>query len=310
LRLIVYNPSGGAAIWTPRLREALRVLQSLPGPHALVATEATDMVGPVRRALTAHPDTTQVVACGGDGTVAAAAAAVGSARIPIAIVPTGTSNVLAFELGLPSHAVAAARLLAGPMRPVSFRTWSVNRRFMLLQLGVGFDGKLLWGTPRRLKRALGFVGVVASALRHGVRYDYPPLRVTGELESGATRSFVVTSAMIANAKRWAGPQVTVPAADPGDDLLDVLLLTYRSFSELARFWIAILFPGAPHLRLPFVEHVQMRRLRVEGIERPVEAHLDGEPVLVTPLEVEPLGFVTLLGNGEAVTGKGATTGER
>ena len=252
------------------------------------------MAGPIRRAVAAHPDTTVIVACGGDGTVAAAAAAVGDAPIPIAIVPTGTTNVLAFELGLPGHPVAAARLLRGPMRPVSFRTWSVNGRPMLLQLGVGFDGKLIWNTPRSVKRALGFVGVVGSALRQGVTFDFPPIRVTGELETGATRSAVVTSAMIANAKRWAGPQLAIPTADPGDDLLDVLLLQYRNFSQLARFWISILFPGAPHLRLPYVEHVRMRRLRVEALGRPVEAHLDGEPDILTPIDVEPLGHVKLL----------------
>jgi diacylglycerol kinase family enzyme len=290
----VYNPGGGAAIWKPRLRAALRVLQSLPGPHLLVATQATDMIGPITRALAAHPETTQVVACGGDGTVAAAAAAVGARGIPIAIVPTGTTNVLAFELGLPSHAVEAARLLETPMRPITFRTWSVNGRMMLLQLGVGFDGKLLWGTSRAVKRALGFVGVVASAVRHGLAYDYPPLRVTGTLETGAERSVVVTSAMIANAKRWAGPQLTIPDADPTDDLVDVLLLSYRNFAQLARFWISLLLPGAPHLRLPFVEHVRMRRLRIEGLERPVEAHLDGEPDVTTPIEVEPMGHVSLL----------------
>jgi len=295
LRLIVYNPSGGAAIWGSRLRAALRVLQSLPGPHHLVATEAADMVGPVRRALVAHPDTTQVVACGGDGTVAACAAAIGDAAIPIAIIPTGTTNVLAFELGIPTSPVRAARLLATEMRRMSFRTWRVNDRTMLLQLGVGFDGMLMWRTPRRLKRALGFVGVVASALRHGVRFDYPEMRVTGELEDGATRSVVVTSAMVANAKRWAGPRLAIPTADPTDDLVDVLLLQYRNFPQLAQFWFGILFPGAPHLRLRFVEHVRMRRLRIEALGRPVEAHLDGEPVLTTPLAVEPLGRVTLLG---------------
>ena len=54
-------------------------------------------------------------------------------------------------------------------------------------------------------------------------------------------------------------------------------------------------PGAPHLRLRFVEHVRMRRLRIEAIARPVEAHIDGEPDLMTPLQVEPLGRVMLLG---------------
>ena len=253
------------------------------------------MVGPVRRALAAHHDVTQIVACGGDGTVAACAAAVGNAATPIAIVPTGTTNVLAFELGLPSNPVQAARLLGGEMRRVSFRTWQVNGRMMLLQLGVGFDGMLMWRTPRRLKRSLGFVGVVLSALRHGVTFDFPTMRATGELEDGSTRSVVVTSTMVANAKRWAGPQLAIPDADPSDDLVDVLLLQYRNFPQLAQFWLEILFPGAPHLRLGFVEHLRMRRLRIEALGRPVEAHLDGEPDLMTPLEVEPLGRVTLLG---------------
>ena len=61
------------------------------------------------------------------------------------------------------------------------------------------------------------------------------------------------------------------------------------------FWLAILFPGAPHLRLRYVEHVRMSRLRIDALGRPVEAHLDGEPSLLTPLRVEPLGRVTLLG---------------
>src|SRR5688572_17153813 len=220
------------------------------------------MVGPVRRALAAHPDTTQIVACGGDGTVAACAAALDGRDIPVAVIPTGTTNVLAFELGLPSNPVDAARLLANATRRVPFRTWNVNGQFMLLQLGVGFDGLLIWRTPRRIKRALGFVGVVFSALRQGVTFDYPQARVTGELKDGSTRSVVVTSALIANAKRWAGRQLLIPDADPSDDLVNVLLLQYGNFAQLAAFWLALLLPGTPHLRLSFVEHVPMRRVRI------------------------------------------------
>ncbi|MEK7402087.1 MAG: diacylglycerol kinase family protein [Gemmatimonadota bacterium] len=295
MRLIVYNPKGGAAIKQPRLHAALRVLRALPGPSMLVATEARDMIGPIRRALAATPGVTQVVACGGDGTVAACAAALAGRDIPIAVIPTGTTNVLTFELGLPNHPVRAAHVLAGPTRPVSFRTWSVNGHLMLLQLGVGFDGQLMWRTSRRVKRVAGFLGVVISALHLGPFYDYPLMTVEGELENGEPLRADVTSVMVANTKRWAGPQLTVPNADPADDLADVLLLNYRNFFELARFWIAILFPGAPHLRLPYVRHARMRRLKIEARSRPVEAHLDGEPDLTTPLTIEPLGRVTLLG---------------
>ena len=294
MRLIVVNPRGGAAFRQPRLHAALRALRALPGDHVIVTTEARDMAAPVRRALEQHPDTSQIVACGGDGTVAACAAALEGRDIPIAIVPTGTTNVLAYELGIPSHPVRAARALGAAMARVPFRTWSVNGRPMLLQLGVGFDGQLIWRTPRAVKRALGFAGVVASALRQGITFDFPAVRVTGVLADGATLTAVVRSAMVANAQRWAGPQITVPGADPSDDLIDVLLLDYRNFAQLARFWLAILFPNAPHLRLAYVRHVRMRRLRIEGVSRPVEAHIDGEPDVLTPIAVEPLGLVHLL----------------
>jgi undecaprenyl-diphosphatase len=269
----------------------------------VVATDERDMAAPVRGALAAHPGVTQIVACGGDGTVAACAAAAAGLGIPIAIIPTGTTNVLAYELGLPSNPVRAARILAGRVRPVPFTTWSVNGLPMLLQLGVGFDGRLIWRTPRRVKRALGFIGVVLSALRQGVVFDYPEVRVTGELDDGSALDAVVRSVMVANAKRWAGPQLTVPSADPSDDVLDVLLLDYRNFGQLARFWIAILFPGAPHLRLSYVRHARVRRLRIEAVQggRPVEAHVDGEPSVMTPIDVEKLGRVELL----APVGSGA-----
>lgn len=292
MRLIVYNPAGGAAIWQWRLAAALRELQS-PGA-VLVATEPADMTASVRRALAENPGVSQIVACGGDGTVAACAWALDGRDIPIAIVPTGTTNVLAFELGLPTKPVQAARMLSARTRRVPFRTWKVNDATMLLQLGVGFDGLLLHKTPRSVKRALGFVGVTLSALRTGVVFDYPQMRVTGEMESGDQRSAVVTSVMVANCKRWAGPQLTVPTADPNDDLVDVLLLDYRNFGQLAAFWLGILFPGSLHLKLPYAEHVRMRRLRVDAISRPVEAHVDGEPILTTPIDVRPLGRVHLI----------------
>lgn len=295
MRMIVYNPRGGAAIWNHRLRAVLRALQAGPRQTVTVATEAADMVGPIRRALAANPGVTQIAACGGDGTVAACAWALDGRDIPIGIIPTGTTNVLAFELGLPTSPVAAARLLDTPMRGVPFRTWSANGIPMLLQLGVGFDGLLIWRTPRRVKRALGFLGVVLSALRTGIAFDFPEVRVRGAREDGTELTAVVTSVMVANAKRWAGPQIAVPAADPADDVCDLLLLTYRNFGQLAAFWLAILLPNAPHLKLSFVKHERVKRVTITAIGRPVEAHIDGEPLLKTPITVEPLGRVTLLG---------------
>ena len=60
------------------------------------------------------------------------------------------------------------------------------------------------------------------------------------------------------------------------------------------FWISILFPGAPHLRLPYVRHARVRGLRSEALGCEVETRVDGEPTVMTPIDAVKLGRVELL----------------
>jgi diacylglycerol kinase family enzyme len=95
-----------------------------------------------------------VVASGGDGTVRSMVAMLGGRDVPFGLIPAGTGNVLAEELGLPRNAGDIAdMLLHGPVVPLS--TASINGAPCLLMVGAGFDGQVIAGLPMELKRQIG-----------------------------------------------------------------------------------------------------------------------------------------------------------
>ena len=139
--------------------------------------------------------------CGGDGTWRVRGGARWAQRSH-SDHSTGTTNVSRVrDWGChpPARAAGCSLVRRGPFRSERGR----ERTRQAPQLGVGFDG-LLMADARRVKRALGFLGVVVSALRQGGDLRFSEMRVTGELETGETRSVVVTSAMVAERRETLG----------------------------------------------------------------------------------------------------------
>src|SRR5579862_3672258 len=115
-----------------------------------------------------------VLACGGDGTVTACAEGVTGSRVPLAIIPMGTGNLLARNVGLPmglDEALAVA--LEGAQQPID--AGRVNGTLFVVMAGLGLDARMLSDTSDQLKKRLGWFAYAISAVRHlGDR----PLRVT------------------------------------------------------------------------------------------------------------------------------------
>ena len=115
-----------------------------------------------------------VLACGGDGTVTACAEGVTGTGVPLAIVPMGTGNLLARNIGLPSgldEALAVA--LSGVQQPID--AGRVNGTLFVVMAGLGLDARMLSDTSEPLKKRLGWLAYAISAVRHlGDR----PMRVT------------------------------------------------------------------------------------------------------------------------------------
>lgn len=292
--LLVYNPAAGQWWKRPRPEHIRDALAARGFEAKLLVTQGHDHATELVRAHLS-PDVERVWVCGGDGTVAQAAAALIGLEVPLAILPTGTVNVLALECGIPSKPLRALELLSRTTKYRVFRAWSVAERAVLLGVGVGFEARTIGYTNAKLKDWLGFVAVGTRGVLEWARYEFPALRVTGEDARGEPFELRGTQVLVTNPKRYAGHQIVVPSADPTDSCLEIVLFDGTSRWQLAKFWAGIELPGTFHLRVPGVEILRARRLQVTAEDgRPVEVHVNGDLVERTPVAVEPWGTVRLL----------------
>ncbi len=206
-----------------------------------------------------------VVAAGGDGTLNEVLAGLDGAAVPLGVLPLGTMNVFAREHGIPlDWEDALARILRGRVQRVDLGD-AGGMPFAQLA-GVGFDARVIEGVSSRAKRIWGAAAYGFAAIREMTR-SQAPLKVTAEGFPAQTAEWV----LVGLGRFYGGGFSVFPRGNPTDGLLDVLLVKRLSP------WLGVgALAGVPwglHTRLPGVEYVQTRRLRVEG-----EAgwELDGE----------------------------------
>jgi diacylglycerol kinase family enzyme len=170
--------------------------------------------------------------CGGDGTVRAAAAALADTGVALAVVPSGTGNVLALNLGLAMDVPGSVRIATrGGRRRIDLG--EVDGRLFTVAAGIGLDAQLLADTPRLVKHRLGWPAYAAAALRH---LGDPRFAARLRLDDGPPISREVRSILVANVGRFPGGINLLPSASPDDGLLDVGLIAPRRLRD----WVMLL----------------------------------------------------------------------
>src|SRR5579883_3499293 len=208
--LVIYNPAAGRRK-RRRLGRWLSCLDSLGA--AVTVSETAGPRHAERLARAADPAQYDAVAvAGGDGTINEAVNGLAGSPLPLALLPLGTANVLAAEIGLPRSLPALARIAAfAPARPV----WpgeavpegaGPGRRFLIMA-GIGFDAEVVEHLDLRLKRRIGKLAYVASIL--GRLRAYHPGGYRAEL--GGT-AITAASLVAAKAHFYGGRFVLAPAA--------------------------------------------------------------------------------------------------
>jgi YegS/Rv2252/BmrU family lipid kinase len=274
--IVILNPAARSEK-ASRLLERIRELSG--GAPVRLTSEAGDAS---RIAAEAVRDGVEVIiAAGGDGTLNEVVNGIGNAPVRLGILPVGTMNVFATELGIPHGNLERAWSIIEQGKVVAVDLPKANDTHFIQLAGVGLDAEVVRKTTADSKKALGPLSYLLTLVQ--VAAHKPP-RVVVETEGGRIRegSFV----LIGNGRLYGGPFPVFKRASLHDGLLDVLVFQNQSHWDVVRYFQAIAF--GTHPELPDVEYFQTSSIKVTSSgDVPVE--LDGEVAGMLPclFSVEP-----------------------
>jgi diacylglycerol kinase (ATP) len=287
--LLIHNPNAGngGAGRRRMLDEARRILSSAGVEAELIETrgpgDATEMAQ--RATLEGRQ---LVIACGGDGTlneiVNGLAAEQNGHRVPLALLPGGTANVLAKELNLPWDIPSAAeKLVHGKLKDIALGLATPleqpeKKRYFLSVAGAGPDGMIVYAIDLDLKARVGILAYWWQGAREIFRYKFPHFRVVS-----AGQSLDVSLVVVGRTKHYGGPFKITTGADLYENQFELMALTtqngLRYLSYLPNLWFENL-RGADGVHFWKSDSVVCEPLDAN----PVYAQIDGEPLARLPVE--------------------------
>jgi diacylglycerol kinase (ATP) len=287
--LLIHNPNAGNGGSGRRrmLDEARRIfagggietdLSETTGPGH--ATELAQRAADERRQL--------VIACGGDGTlneiVNGLAAQKNGHRVPLALLPGGTANILAKELDLPWDIPGAAeKLVRGVVKEIALGLATPleqpeKKKYFLSVAGAGPDGMIVYSIDLDLKARHGILAYWWQGAREVFRYNFPHFRiVTGDKKLDA--SLVI----VGRTQNYGGPFKITTGADLFEDQFELMALTTQSglryLSYLPALWMGSL-RGTEGIHFWKAETLVCEPLD----KNPLYTQVDGEPLARLPVE--------------------------
>jgi diacylglycerol kinase family enzyme len=209
-----------------------------------------------------------VFVCGGDGTVMACVTALAGTDVALAVLPAGTGNLLAANLGLSTDAATGVEVaLEGGRRRIDVGV--VGDQCFAVMAGMGFDAQMLAGTSETAKKRIGWVAYLFGALRH---LRDRPMRVTIKLDGNRPIRRRPRTVIVGNVGRLQGGVRLLSEAEPDDGLLDVAVLSPRTVGH----WVALGWAVVRrHRSVPLMETFTARRVEIRS-NRPQPRQLDGD----------------------------------
>jgi diacylglycerol kinase family enzyme len=218
------------------LRATLRALAELGLDSTVIETQGPGEAERIARHA-APVDRSILVVAGGDGTINEAVNGLLSANgplPPLAIIPLGTANVLAHEIGLVGDPMSVARTIATARR-LLVRPGRVNGRHFMMMVGAGFDGAVVANVNPLWKRRVGRLAYATRTLIESWRYPFPMMQ--GAVDG---RPFAARWVVVCRGRHYGGPFVAAPSASLADPKLTVCLLQGGGPWHVARYGAALL----------------------------------------------------------------------
>jgi len=226
--------------------------------------------------------------------VMAVASVLAGTDVALALVPSGTGNLLATNLGVTRDVRAAVELaLSGDRRRIDVGvvdgadTSTGHPGTFTVMAGMGFDAEMLDATPDTMKRRFGWPAYVVSGLRT-LRRKRVPMRI--RLDGGTWMRRRARTVLVANVGRLQGGIPLLPDAEPDDGWLDVAILTPRDLTDWVRLgWGVIMRRGDTRQ----LETFRARKVEVHSA-REQARELDGDVVAPARMLVATISPAALL----------------
>ncbi len=289
--VIIYNPTSGRRR-SRRLHaigEAARILKASGiDAHPLPTTCAGSATELARGAV--QHGCEMVIVCGGDGTINEVVNGIAGSEAPLAILPAGTANILAKELGIPWDIPAAARLIAsGKLARIALgeAAWRAPetqgsavpiRRYFLCVSGAGPDGAIVHAIDTAHKLRIGILAYWLEGLRQFFTYPFPLFQVDSP-EKRLAASLIV----VGRTKYYGGPFRITTGASLFDNQFEVVAYSGRS-----RFRVVMCLPAIWLGRLHRVSGIHVWKTSRFACQpmgnTEIFSQLDGEPASALPVE--------------------------
>jgi diacylglycerol kinase (ATP) len=306
---LIYNPSGGQVVVRHELDNVVAFLEHYGWSITLRETskplEATELA---RHAV--NRGARVVIAAGGDGTVNEVANGLVNTDAALGVLPMGTTNSWALQMGIPAlnpllpgtQAVkmiaALEERIARPLpanyyrkvlldaarvlieeHTVAVDMGELSGRHFLMWAGMGFDAAIAQSIPPKEKRALGSWAYVLPAIESAYRYSGTDvcLNLDGNVVKVST-PFIIVS----NIQLYGGMIAIGARACVNDARLDVCIFKGGGFFTFVQQAAKVLVHK--HLKDPKVEYYQCHGIVIESAH-PLPVHIDGEPFTTTPVAI-------------------------
>jgi diacylglycerol kinase (ATP) len=268
---VILNPAAGRT----RAADVRQAIARHFGPEqwqvTIHETRVDDAVGDMVRAQV-EEGVDMVIAAGGDGTLSAVVDGMANCQTPLAILPTGTTNVVAQELGIPPNLDEACRLLVGDHKIRAIDALQVGDRFFVLSVGIGLDAQAMENTSQQQKRRYGKLAYLWVILRliAGIQPHTFTVVADGELRRDKAADVLLTNvSTLTRPFRW-GPHIA-----PDDGKIDIIIMRARNLRDILGVIYDILAPGRPRRNRNLRFWSAQSSVQVFP-ERPLPAQGDGD----------------------------------
>lgn len=308
---LIYNPASGqySARRETAVQAAVEVFREANiAADAFVTNGAGSATLHAAEAVRSGYDA--VIACGGDGTVHEVLQSLVGTDVALGVIPLGTANALAADLGLTATPAAAARkLLDAAQARVSVgriryctSDGKPGSRYFTVAAGVGADALLMSRLDAGLKRRLGYVLYMIEAIRILFTHGFPLFEAVVPADNnGAERVVDVSQLLAVRVRSFGGAlQNLVPGASLRNGTLNMLAFKTRSRFRYLLFLLAVLARRQTFYReVELIETTSIECRARKGCKEPLFVEADGEVLGLLPvkLEVEPHSLTLLVPRG-------------